>query len=236
MPTPNSTRLLPLIRRFSILSFAVAAIVYGASRMTLPGSAADAGQSFPNPTTDIALSTSTAQTAVFAGGCFWGMEGVFEHLKGVSNVTSGYSGGNAATAHYEDVSSGDTGHAESVEITYDPAQISYGQLLKVYFAVAHDPTELNRQGPDSGTQYRSEIFFVNDQQKQVAQSYIDQLNQTHVFPNPIVTQLAPLNHFYAAEDYHQDFIDHNPSHPYIVVNDLPKIAHLQSQFPDLYKP
>ena len=235
MSTPNSTRLLPLIRRFSILSFAVAAIVYGVSRMTLPGSAADTGQSFPNPTTDMAMSTTT-QTAVFAGGCFWGMEGVFEHLKGVSNVTSGYSGGNAATAHYEEVSSGDTGHAESVQITYNPAQISYGQLLKVYFAVAHDPTELNRQGPDSGTQYRSEIFFTNDQQKQVAQAYIGQLNQTHVFPKPIVTQLAPLNHFYAAEDYHQNFIDRNPSHPYIVINDLPKIAHLQSQFPDLYKP
>ena len=240
MPTPNFTRILPLVRRFSTLSLTVAAIAYIASQMTLSGTSANTLQStagtFPNPTTDIAAATGTTQTAVFAGGCFWGMEGVFEHLKGVSDVTSGYSGGNAATAHYEEVSSGETGHAESVQITYNPAQISYGQLLKIYFAVAHDPTELNRQGPDSGTQYRSEIFFVNDQQKQMAQAYIDQLNQAHTFREPIVTQLAPLNHFYAAEDYHQNFIDRNPSHPYIVVNDLPKIAQLQSQFPDLYKP
>jgi peptide-methionine (S)-S-oxide reductase len=240
MSPSKFTRILPLVRRLSTVSLAVAAIAYIASQMTLPGTAADTSQStaaaFPNPTADIATSTATEQTAVFAGGCFWGMEGVFEHLKGVSDVTTGYSGGSAVTAHYEEVSSGETGHAESVQITYNPAQISYGQLLKIYFAVAHDPTELNRQGPDSGTQYRSAIFFVNDQQKQVAQAYIDQLNQSHVFREPIVTQLVPFNRFYAAEDYHQNFIDRNPANPYIVINDLPKVAQLQSQFPDLYKP
>jgi peptide-methionine (S)-S-oxide reductase len=241
MPTSKFTHILPLARRFSTVSLAVAAIAYIASRMMLPGTAADTIQTttgtFPNPITDIATSAGTTeQTAVFAGGCFWGMEGVFEHLKGVSDVTSGYSGGSTATAHYETVSSGETEHAESVKITYDPAQISYGQLLKIYFAVAHDPTELNRQGPDSGTQYRSAIFFVNEKQKQIAQAYIDQLNQAHVFRDPIVTQLVPLNRFYAAEDYHQNFIDRNPANPYVVVNDLPEIARLQSQFPDLYKP
>jgi peptide-methionine (S)-S-oxide reductase len=241
MPTSKFTHILPVVRRLSTVSLTVAAIAYIASQMMLPGTAADTIQTkagtFPNPTTDIATSAGAAeQTAVFAGGCFWGMEGVFEHLKGVSDVTSGYSGGSAATAHYETVSSGETEHAESIQITYDPAQISYGQLLKIYFAVAHDPTELNRQGPDSGTQYRSAVFFVNDQQKQVAQAYIDQLNQAHVFRDPIVTQLVPFNRFYAAEDYHQNFIDRNPANPYVIVNDLPEIARLQSQFPDLYKP
>ncbi|HEY9640732.1 MAG TPA: peptide-methionine (S)-S-oxide reductase MsrA, partial [Coleofasciculaceae cyanobacterium] len=170
-----------------------------------------------------------------AGGCFWGMEAVFEHLKGVTDVVSGFSGGNADTAHYEQVSLGDTGHAEAVKITYDPAQISYGQLLKVYFSVAHDPTELNRQGPDAGTQYRSAIFFANDQQKQVAQDYINQLNNAHIFKQPIVTQLTPLNGFYAAEEYHQNFIDRNPNYPYVVIYDLPKLDQLRQQFPNLYK-
>ncbi|WP_055077368.1 peptide-methionine (S)-S-oxide reductase MsrA [Pseudanabaena sp. 'Roaring Creek'] len=174
-------------------------------------------------------------TAVFAGGCFWGMEAVFKHLKGVSNVVSGYSGGTAQTAHYETVGSGQTGHAESIKVTYDPSQVSYEKLLQIYFYVAHDPTQLNRQGPDSGTQYRSSIFFANDEQKQIAQAYIDNLNKSKAFPRPIVTKLEPLQGFYAAEDYHQDFIARNPDYPYVVINDLPKIAQLKKQFPDMYK-
>jgi peptide-methionine (S)-S-oxide reductase len=190
----------------------------------------------PEPLSDISTTTGTGkQTVVLSGGCFWGMEAVFEHLKGVSDVVSGYSGGNPATAHYDLVSSGQTGHAESVKITYDPSQISYSQLLKIYFLVAHDPTELNRQGPDSGTQYRSAIFFANEQQKQVAQAYIEQLNKAHTFSKPIVTQLVPLKAFYAAKEYHQNFIDHNPQDPYVVANDLPKLKQLQKQFPDMYK-
>jgi len=175
------------------------------------------------------------QTAVFAGGCFWGMEAVFEHLKGVSQVVSGFSGGSATTANYETVSTGLTDHAESVKITYDPTKISYNQLLKIYFLVAHDPTELNRQGPDTGKQYRSAIFFANDDQKKIAQTYINQLQKAHTFPNPIVTQLVPLKSFYRAEEYHQHFIDHNPNYPYVVINDLPKLAQLRSQFPQMYK-
>lgn len=191
--------------------------------------------SFPDPVTNISNSTNGNQTAVLAGGCFWGMEAVFEHLKGVSEVVSGFSGGNAATANYKEVSSGETEHAESVKITYDPSQITYEQILKIYFSVAHDPTQLNRQGPDSGTQYRSAIFYANEEQKQAAQAYIDQLNQADIFNKPIVTQLVPLNDFYAAEEYHQNFIERNPNYPYVVVHDLPKLVQLQKQFPDLYQ-
>jgi peptide-methionine (S)-S-oxide reductase len=178
---------------------------------------------------------SGLQTAVFAGGCFWGVEAVFEHLKGVSKVISGYSGGSKDTANYETVSGGNSRHAESVQITYDPKQISYGQLLKVFFIVAHDPTELNRQGPDTGTQYRSAIFFTNDDQKKVAEAYIKQLDRTHVFPKPIVTQIASLQQFYPAEEHHQDFITRNPTYPYVVVNDLPKLTRLRQEFPELAK-
>ncbi len=174
------------------------------------------------------------KTAVFAGGCFWGTEAVFEHLKGVSNVVSGYSGGSAATANYEAIGSGRTGHAESIRITYDPSQISYEKLLEIYFYVAHDPTQLNRQGPDSGSQYRSAIFFVNGEQQQIASAYIQRLNQTKSFSKPVVTQLVPLQSFYAAEDYHQDFIVHNPRYPYVVAHDLPKLAQLKRQFPEIY--
>lgn len=188
------------------------------------------------PATDLPISqVKGTQTAVLSGGCFWGMEAVFEHLKGVSKVVSGFSGGTVATAHYETVSSGQTGHAESVLITYDPSQISYGQLLKIYFLVAHDPTQLNRQGPDTGPQYRSAIFFSNNDQKRVASAYIEQLNKAHIFSKPIVTQLVPLNSFYAAEEYHQNFINRHPNYPYVVVNDLPKLAHLREQFPEMYK-
>lgn len=189
----------------------------------------------PDPTIDIPLAaTKGEQTAVLAGGCFWGIEAVFEHVKGVRRVTSGYSGGDADEAHYELVSAGRTGHAESVRITYDPSQITYGHLLKVFFAVAHDPTELNRQGPDTGTQYRSAIFYSNDEQKRVALAYIDQLNQAKVFERPIVTQVAALKSFYEAEAYHQDYALHHPNDTYIVVHDLPKVANLRRQFPKLY--
>jgi peptide-methionine (S)-S-oxide reductase len=192
-------------------------------------------QTLPNPTATLPTPVGS-QTIVLAGGCFWGMEGVFEHLKGVSNVVSGYAGGSAKDAVYERVGTGQTGHAEAVQVTYDPSQISYGQLLKVYFAVAHDPTQLNRQGPDSGTQYRSAIFLSNALQKQVAQAYIDQLNRAGVFKKAIATQLSPLTQFHAAEEYHQNFIARNPNYPYVVVHDLPKIKALQTQFSELYKP
>ncbi|MGG6263022.1 peptide-methionine (S)-S-oxide reductase MsrA [Leptolyngbya sp. AN03gr2] len=191
---------------------------------------------FPDPTLDIPASNSgQKQTIVLAGGCFWGVEAVFEQLKGVSQVVSGYSGGSAETANYSQVSLGKTPHAESVGITYDPTQISYGQLLKVYFAVAHDPTQLNQQYPDRGTQYRSAIFFATDKQKQVAQAYIEQLNQAQSFRKPIVTQVVPLEKFYAAETDHQNFVKHNPNYPYVVVHDLPKLKRLEKRFPNLYR-
>ena len=189
----------------------------------------------PDPKIDAPLATAKGtQTAVFAGGCFWGVEAVFEHIKGVTQVVSGYSGGSADTAKYDAVSSGSTGHAESVRISYDPSRISYGQLLQVFFSVAHDPTELNRQGPDTGTQYRSAVFFANDEQKRVAESYIAQLQGVRAFPRPIVTQVTPLKAFYEAEVYHQGYLVRHPNQPYIVINDLPKIANLQRQFPALY--
>lgn len=189
----------------------------------------------PDPRIDAPLAkTKGVQTAVFAGGCFWGVEGVFEHVKGVTQVVAGYSGGSVDKPSYEQVSSGTTGHAESVRVSYDPSRISFGQLLKVFFSVAHDPTELNRQGPDTGTQYRSAIFFANDEQKRVADAYIAQLQAARTFPRPIVTQVAPLKAFYAAEAYHQHYLELNPNQPYIVINDLPKIANLKRQFPALY--
>ncbi len=174
------------------------------------------------------------QTAVFAGGCFWGLEAVFEHVKGVSNVTSGYSGGTATTADYETVSTGETGHTEAVKITYDPSQVSYEQLLKVFFSIAHDPTELNRQTPDTGTQYRSAIFYSNDEQKHLAESFIAELSRAKTFAQPIVTQVVALETFYPAEDYHQDYLAHHPDQAYIVAYDKPKVENLHKQFPDLY--
>lgn len=189
----------------------------------------------PDPAVDIPLARAAGiQTAVLAGGCFWGVEGVFEHVKGVTRVVSGYAGGQADTATYGQVSTGRTGHAESVRIFYDPARISYGQLLKVFFSVAHDPTELNRQGPDTGTQYRSAIFYASADQKQVAEGYIAQLQAAGVFPGRIVTQVVPLQGFYDAEAYHQHYLDLHPDQPYIVINDLPKIANLRRLFPSLY--
>jgi peptide-methionine (S)-S-oxide reductase len=187
------------------------------------------------PPRDLAAMTTGEQTLVLAGGCFWGVEAVFENLKGVSNVVSGFSGGDAKTANYNTVSSGRTGHAEAVKIVYNPQQISLGQLLKIYFLVAHDPTQIDRQGPDNGTQYRSAIFFTNAQQQQVAKAYIDSLNKARIFTQPIATQLVALNEFYPAEQYHQNFIDRNPTYPYVVVHDLPKLNLLRQQFPDLIR-
>lgn len=175
------------------------------------------------------------QIAVFAGGCFWGVEAVFEHLKGVRNVTSGYAGGDAKTANYNAVSEGTTDHAEAVRITYDPSQISYEQLLKVFFSVAHDPTELNRQGPDTGTQYRSAVFYTDENQMTITQAYIALLSQSKVFKRPIVTQVTALNTYFEAESYHQNYLARNPDQPYIVIHDKPKLANLRKQFPDLYK-
>jgi peptide-methionine (S)-S-oxide reductase len=195
-----------------------------------------AASRFPDPARDIHVTAGgTHQTAVLAGGCFWGVEGVFEQLKGVKEVVSGFAGGSRMTAHYEIVSSGITSHAESVQITYDPAVITYGQLLKVFFAVAHDPTELNRQGPDEGTQYRSAIFYANGDQKAVAESYVKQLSEAKVFNRAIVTTVVPLDGFYAAEEYHQNFLARHPDNPYIVVNDLPKLRALKAAFPELLK-
>jgi peptide-methionine (S)-S-oxide reductase len=185
------------------------------------------------PAIDAAASTQTSQTAVLAGGCFWGLEGVFEHVRGVRSVRSGYAGG-ARSASYEEVSTGTTGHAESVEITYDPRVISYGQLLRIYFSVATDPTQLNRQGPDHGTQYRGNIFATDANQARVARAYIAQLNAAHAFSAPIVTRVDPLTRFYPAEDYHQNYLSLHPMQPYIVFNDAPKIENLRRLFPDRY--
>jgi peptide-methionine (S)-S-oxide reductase len=198
-------------------------------------SAGDRGVNIPSPAVDAAPATAkTQQSMVISGGCFWGIQAVFQHVKGVISATSGYSGGAANTAQYERVSDGDTGHAESVNIVYDASQITYGQLLRVFFSVAHDPTQLNRQGPDSGTQYRSSIFYANDEQKNIAEAYIAQLNQAKVFRHPIVTQVVPLKGFYPAEAYHQNYATLHPDNPYIVFNDAPKVANLRQQFPDLY--
>jgi len=192
--------------------------------------------SLPNPIVDVPLAkASTQQTAVFAGGCFWGVQAVFQHVKGVITATSGYAGGTAGTAEYETVSSGTTGHAESVKVIYDPAKITYGQLLKIYFAVAHNPNELNRQGPDTGIQYRSEIFSVNAEQEHIADAYISQLDAARVYPQKIVTKVETLPAFYPAEAYHQNFAELHPNDPYIFFNDRPKVEHLKEQFPDLYK-
>jgi peptide-methionine (S)-S-oxide reductase len=189
----------------------------------------------PPPNTDAALGkTSGKQTAVFAGGCFWGTQAVFERVKGVLKTTTGYAGGSASTATYDQVTTETTGHAESVEVVFDPSKISYGELLRIFFSVAHDPTQVNRQGRDVGTSYRSAIFYANDEQKRLATSYIQQLDAAHVFPRPIATQVVPLKGFYRAEDYHQDYALQNPDNPYILVCDRPKISALKQQFPDLF--
>ena len=189
----------------------------------------------PAPAVDAPRTTTSAkQTAVLSGGCFWGVQTVFQHVKGVTSATSGYAGGSAKNPDYEAVSTGETGHAESVEIVYDPSQITYGELLRVFFSVAHDPTQLNRQGPDEGTQYRSAIFYNSDEQKHIAESYIQQLDAANVFSRKIVTQVVPFQAFYRAEAYHQNYATLHPNQPYIVFNDAPKVEHLKQQFPALY--
>jgi peptide-methionine (S)-S-oxide reductase len=197
---------------------------------------AEAPTSIPPPAVDNPKQPGASQTAVLAAGCFWGVQGVFEHVRGVRKVVSGYAGGERSTAQYERVSTGSTGHAESVMITFDPAQISYGQLLQIAFSVVHDPTQLNRQGPDVGSQYRSAIFVSDPDQRRIAESYIAQLDGVHAFPKPITTRIEPLKGFYPAEGYHQDYLVHHPDALYIEYNDLPKVQNLERVFPALYNP
>ena len=219
------------MRKRSVLT-AMLAIVAGAWQ--LASCAAEAPVIVPPPAVDNAKQQGSLQTAVLSGGCFWGVQGVFEHVKGVAKVTSGYTGGDRSTANYESVGNGTTGHAESVEIAFDPAKVSYGELLQIFFSVAHDPTQLNRQGPDVGSQYRSVIVYADDSQKNIATAYIAQLDKAGVFHRPIVTRVDHLKKFYAAEGYHQDYLAHNPSNPYIAYNDLPKIENLKRVFPNYY--
>jgi peptide-methionine (S)-S-oxide reductase len=209
----------------------LAAVAFVTTRST-----AEEARVVPPAAVDEQAGGKASEVAVIAGGCFWGVQGVFQHVDGVTSAVSGYAGGEKATAHYDMTSSGNTGHAESVQITFDPRKVTYGRILQVYFSVAHDPTELNRQGPDEGTQYRSAIFPLNDEQARVAKDYIAQLDSAHVFQAPIVTTIEPGKTFYRAEAYHQDFLAKNPGYPYIVANDLPKIANLKHLFPALYKP
>lgn len=219
-----------IVRR-STLAIALVGLVGACS---LAGAASKA-IALPDAKIDAPLAAGKDQVAVFAGGCFWGLEAVFEHVKGVKDVVSGYSGGSAMTAHYAVVGTGQTGHAEAVRVVYDPKLISYGQLLKVYFSVAHDPTQLNRQAPDSGTQYRSEVFAASAEQQKLANAYIAQLTAAKAFNAPIVTKVEPLKAFYPAEAYHQDYLRLNPNQPYIVYNDAPKLVYLKQLFPQLYK-
>ena len=199
-----------------------------------PFASAEEGIPIPPPALDETVSAST-ETAVFAGGCFWGVQGVFQHVDGVLDATSGYAGGEEKTAIYEVVGGGNTGHAEAVKVTFDPRKVSYGKLLQIYFSVAHDPTQLNRQGPDYGTQYRSTVFPMNDEQSKVVKAYIDQLDAAKVYSDKIATTIEPSKPFFAAEDYHQNFLTMNPTYPYIVYNDLPKIENLKRLFPDMYR-
>jgi peptide-methionine (S)-S-oxide reductase len=218
--------------KFSVRMFTMILTLLAGAIACRAGSGAVA---VPAPVTDeVKAPAPGKQTAVIAGGCFWGIQAVFQHVKGVVSATSGYSGGSSKTAEYEVVGTGETGHAESVQIVYDPAQVTYGELLRVFFSVAHDPTQLNRQGPDEGTQYRSAIFYGNDEQKRIAEAYIAQLNQAKVFSKPIVTQVVPLKAFYAAEAYHQNYAAIHPNDPYIAYNDAPKVERLRKEFPDLY--
>ena len=224
----------PVTGYLALLVVIPLALLLLASRLTSGAPRTDVSVAEPAVGAELAASAAV-DTAVFAGGCFWGIEAVFEHVKGVKQAISGYAGGQLANPTYEQVSSGDTGHAESVEVIYDPAQVSYGKLLQIFFSVAHDPTQLNRQGPDHGTQYRSAIFYRNAQQQRVAESYIKQLTDAKTFSSPIVTQVAKLNGFYEAEDYHQNYLEHHPNQLYIVINDKPKVAALKKEFPDVYR-
>ena len=219
------------MKLFTVLTIAVA---IGCSVVSSSSKAVDLKDVMPEVTPETATTTKGTQTAVFAGGCFWGVEAVFEHVKGVTNVVSGYSGGDAKTATYDKVSDGDTGHAEAVKITFDPTKVTYQQLLFVFFSVAHDPTQLNYQGPDRGTQYRSAIFYSNDDQKKTAEAFIAAIEKSKAFSSPVVTQVVPLTVFYDAEEYHQNYLVRHPKDPYIVAHDLPKLANLKKQFPDLW--
>jgi peptide-methionine (S)-S-oxide reductase len=203
--------------------------------LTMTSFSAETTRALPRPETDEPAGTATSEVAVLAGGCFWGVQGVYQHVKGVTRAVSGYAGGEKSAARYERVETGTTGHAESVQVTFDPRQVSFGRLLQIYFSVVHDPTELNRQGPDVGPQYRSTIFPLTEQQANVARSYIAQLTAARAFSSPIVTTLEPGREFFPAEAYHQDFLTRNPAHPYIVINDLPKIKALERFFPELYR-
>jgi peptide-methionine (S)-S-oxide reductase len=220
---------------------ALLAVVLGGGLVAIDSQGLNAGSpraaAFPKPAIDesIAASKGHRETAVLSGGCFWGVQAVFEHTRGVISATSGYAGGEAKNAHYELVVNGNTGHAESVQIVYEPSQITYGQLLMIFFSVAHNPTELNKQGPDWGPQYRSSIFYVDEEQKRIANAYIAQLDGAKVYGQKIVTQVVPHKGFYVAESYHQDYVKHHSDNPYITINDLPKLANLKKQFPELYR-
>ena len=226
---------LSLRSRAASAALIVGALLAAATFWT-PRSTAEEARVVPPPAVDESNGASTSEVAVLAGGCFWGVQGVYQHVDGVISAVSGYDGGDKATAHYEMTSNGDTGHAESVKITYDPRKISYGRILQVFFSVVHDPTELNYQGPDEGTQYRSAVFPANDEQARIAKAYVDQLDKAHLFKAKIVTTIELGKTFYRAEDYHQDYLTLHPAQPYIVFNDLPKIANLKRLFPNLYRP
>jgi len=227
------------MKRLRAVSYAAGAVmIVGLIQVVWPPflvRGADKATPIEPPTVDNPKAAGPVQTIVLAGGCFWGVQGVYEHVRGVRQAISGYAGGDRKTANYDQVSEGDTGHAESVQVTFDPAEVSFGDLLQVFFSVAHDPTQLNRQGPDTGSQYRSAIFFADESQQRIAAAYIAQLNLAHSFKKPIVTRVDPLKGFYPAEEHHQDFLIHNPSYPYIVYNDLPKIENLKKTFPGMYR-
>jgi peptide-methionine (S)-S-oxide reductase len=222
------------LRRSRWIAAAFALAVAGVVAFRSPLFGAEAPVIIAPPAVDNPKAAGPPQTAVLAGGCFWGVQGVFEHVRGVKQVIAGYAGGDGATAQYETVSGGGTGHAESVKIVFDPAQISYGQILQISFSVVHDPTQLNRQGPDVGSQYRSAVFYTDDAQKRIAEAYIRQLDKSGAFSRPIVTRVDPLKGFYAAEDYHQDYLIHNPNVPYIAMFDIPKVENFKRTFPELY--
>jgi peptide-methionine (S)-S-oxide reductase len=225
----------PIIGRAISLAVLVGCVVWWGVRVT-SGHAAEPKGMFPTPAVDAKLAAQPAtETAVFAGGCFWGMQGVFQHVKGVTSAISGYSGGTVENPYYELVSSGSTGHAESVQVNYDPSRITYGKLLMIFFSVAHDPTQKERQGPDIGTQYRSLIFYGNAEQKNIAEAYIAQINAAKVYEREIATEVVPFSAFYRAEDYHQDFLMRHPDNAYIQFNDLPKIERLKRRYPELYR-
>ncbi len=225
----------PALWHATMLAALVVAVVLSALMPGSMSSAAEDAHVIPPPAIDVQAPQATTEIAVLAGGCFWGVQGVFQHVAGVTRAVSGYAGGEADAAHYEMVGRGTTGHAEAVQIAFDPSKISYGRILQIYFSVAHDPTQFNYQGPDIGPQYRSTIFPTSDEQAKVAKAYIAQLDQAHVFSDAIVTTLEPGRVFYPAEDYHQDFLTLNPTYPYIVINDLPKVENLKRLFPDVYR-